>query len=147
MRKVLNRSSCQDCVNKLIDNVREDNSSSFVLLMDFTGNSLIEPSENLMKFFNLLLSVYVHHKPKIKALSITQNVLKILCTSSIEVLKKNNFSLPFCCEHFHSYTKLMVQATMKTFLKAYIHEMNETNRIQASPTVNKTRKLNIFQTT
>jgi hypothetical protein len=144
VRKILNRSSCQKCTNNLISNVKESNSSSFVVQMDFSGNSLLEPNEKIMIFFHLLLSVYVHHKEFIKTLSLSQNVLKSLCTSSLDFLTQNHYSLPFCKEHIQYFTKIMVETTMKTFLKAYIHEMNEKNPSKSISELNKNRKLCIF---
>jgi hypothetical protein len=63
IRKIMNHTSCQICTQTLIENVKEQNTSSFVLQMDFNGNSLLEPSSQMMVFFHLLLSVYVHLKP------------------------------------------------------------------------------------
>ena len=147
LRKLLNHSSCHDCISNLIENVKEKNTSKFVMQMDFSGSSLIEPSETVMKFFHLLLSVYVHHKPLIKSLSVSHNILKLLCTSGLNFLNSNNFSLPLCHEHFDSYTKLMIQGTMKTFLKAYIHEVNENCQAKPSSASGQNRKLNILNTT
>ncbi len=144
VRKILNRSSCQECTNNLISNVKESNTSSFVVQMDFSGNSLIEPNEIIMDFFHLLLSVYVHHKSFIKTLSLSQNVLKSLCSASLDFLTQKCYYLPFCKEHIQRFTKIMVETTMKTFLKAFIHEMNEKLQSKSISELNKNRKLSIF---
>jgi hypothetical protein len=131
----------------MISNIKESNTSSFVVQMDFSGNSLLEPNAKLMIFFHLLLSVYVHHKPFIKTLSLSQNVLKSLCTASLDFLIQNHYHLPFCKEHIQRFTKIMVETTMKTFLKAFIHEMNEKLQSKSISELNKNRKLNIFSST
>ena len=125
LRKIINHSNCQLCTDVLILNVKDTSTSSFLLQMDFTGNSLLEPTTQMMTFFHILISVYTHHKLLIPALSTNQNVLKKLLLLSIKALKAKDYSIPFCSEHCDCYTQLMIQSTMKTFLKAYIHEMNE----------------------
>ena len=125
LRKILNHTSCSECTDALIRNVRENNSTKFNLLMDFTGNSLLEPSEMMFQFFHILFSVYLAMKPTLKALSFRESVLKPLILNSQKILLKEAFIVPFCTEHCSSYTRIMIQSTMKTFLKAFVHEMNE----------------------
>ena len=75
MRKLLNHSTCSSCIETLIQNVQPSTSSSFLIQMDFSGNSLLQPSIKMMSFFHMLLTVYLPFKKSIKNLSLNQNVL------------------------------------------------------------------------
>ena len=145
MRKILNHTSCSVCTNTLIEKINESTVSSFVAQMDFSGNSLLEPSSEMMTFFHILLSVYTHLKPWIKPLSPKENALKKLYFASLKLLNEKSYIIPFCSEHSDCYTRLMIQSTMKTFLKAFIHEMNENyvNKSHVSSKA-KSRKMNIL---
>jgi hypothetical protein len=125
IRKILNHSNCPACINKLIQNVKETNTTAYLVQMDFSGNSLLEPNEHLMLFFHIQLTAYLTLKKSVKEISSNQNVLQKLCSESTEILKAKQFSAPFCPDHKDVCTKMMVQSTMRTFLKAYIHEVNE----------------------
>ena len=145
LRKILNRSSCQICMDTLISNIKDENVSAFILQMDFSGNSLLEPTESMMIFFQLLLSVYVHFKPSIYPLSSKMNILKTLCLAGLQYLTYNNFVLTFCKDHNQTFSQIMIQATMKTFLKAFVHEMNEKlQRRSVSELKVNSRKINIL---
>ena len=145
LRKILNHTSCSECTDTLIQNVREKNLTKFNVLMDFTGNSLLEPSAMMFKFFHILLSVYLAMKPTLKSVSLRESVLKPLILNSEKVLLRECFNIPFCPEHCSCYTRIMIQSTMKTFLKAFVHEMNEKfdDRF-ITATGAKNRKLNIL---
>jgi hypothetical protein len=125
MRKLLNHSTCSHCIDTLIQNVQPSSSSAYLIQMDFSGNSLLQPSVKMMSFFHMILTVYIHFKNAIKHLSLNQNVLEKLCCASQEFLNSNDFSLSFCKNHHDLYTHMMIQSSMKTFLKAFIHEINE----------------------
>ena len=145
MRKTLNHTNCSACTDVLISHVKEVTTSSFVLQMDFSGNALLEPSEQMMIFFHLLLSVYLHYKPSIKPIATDQNILKTLCIASLSFLDSKSYKIPFCDDHNACYTRIMIQSTMKTFLKAFIHEMNEKFATKTFSNVKpKNRKLNLL---
>jgi len=145
LRRILNHTSCSECTDTLIQNVKEKNSSKFNLLIDFTGISLLEPSELMFNFFHILFSVYLGMKPALKSLSRRESVLKILILNSKKVLLQKSFNIPFCPDHSTCYTEIMIQSTMKTFLKAFVHEMNEKSDDRfLTSTGAKNRKLNIL---
>ena len=144
IRKILNHSTCPTCTDALIRSVSETNSSSFIIQMDFSGNSLLQPTSEMMVFFHTLLSVYMHHKPSFKAWAVEKNPLKMLFFSSLKVLRQKSYIIPFCEDHCDCYTKIMIQSTLKTFLKAFIHEMNEKFISVKSEVKPKNRKLSIL---
>ncbi len=61
MRKILNHSNCSSCVDVLIQNTIERNTSSYLIQMDFCGNSLLQPSKKFMSFFHILYVNRVIH--------------------------------------------------------------------------------------
>jgi hypothetical protein len=146
MRKLLNHSACSFCIETLIQNVQPSTSSSFLIQMDFTGNSLLQPSIKMMTFFHMLLTVYLHFKKSIKNLAMNQNVLEKLCHASQDFLNSKEFSFSFCNDHNDLYTQMMIQSSMKTFLKAFIHEINETFSREQNhgKKLQKNRKLHIM---
>ena len=124
MRKILDKTSCQICIEGLLDNIEETNSSSYLIQMDFSGSCLLQPSESMMDFFKALLATYLQNKPILKKASLSENILKKLTRLSLEHLAKQKVSLPFCAIHDEPYSVGMIRTTLKIFLKAYIHELN-----------------------
>ena len=94
----------------------------------------------LFEFFHIQLTAYLALKNGLQAVT-KQNTLQKLRLAGLHLLEVKNFSLPFCENHNEKVLKQMTNATMKTFLKAYIHEMNEKFSKGGSFVQQKSRKL------
>jgi hypothetical protein len=92
MRKILNHTSCEICIKTLLDSIQENNSNQFIIQMDFSGNSLLEPTNDAMCLFKILLQTYLRLKPGLKTSALHENVLKKLCRAGANVIRKS-FSL------------------------------------------------------
>ena len=140
VRRILNRLSCEVCTSAFVENIMPAHTSSYLIQMDFSGNSLLEPSALLFEFFHIQLTAYLALKNGLQAVT-KQNTLQKLRLAGLHLLEVKNFSLPFCENHNEKVLKQMTNATMKTFLKAYIHEMNEKFSKGGSFVQQKSRKL------
>lgn len=122
---MIDRTSCHSCTNVLIKTVEDATNSPFILYMDFSGNSLLQPTEEMMIFFRILLSVYMFYKPTLAQKSLTFNVLSILLRSSWKVLAHRKFVIPFCEAHNQKLIDLMILSAQKTFMKSFIVGVND----------------------
>ena len=147
MRKILDRSKCSTCTDALIKRVEEKSCSSFLLRMDFSGNSLLQPTEEMMIFFRLLLSVFLFYKPSLAQRSRSFNVLSLLRLASLKLLATKCYLIPFCDDHCQKYTNFMILSTQRTFMKSFVVGINEKVSLQSSAkakTKEKNRKQIIF---
>ena len=113
IRRILNHTNCNTCTDVMIERIKEASDLSFLLQMDFSGTSLLQPTEEMMIFFRILLSVYLFHKPSLANNSLSMNVLQILQQSSWKLLARQQYKVPFCDAHNEKFTNLMILSSQK----------------------------------
>ena len=144
VRRILNHLNCFTCTNALIENIEPTTSSDYLVLMDFSGNSLLQPNTHLMEFFHIQLTAYLLLKDSLRNISFDQSVLARLKQASIGLRNARGYSLELCEFHKEKVLNMMTASTMKTFMKAFVHEMNE-NFIRANIcSSQKNRKIKTF---
>ena len=125
-RKMLNKTSCSTCIPALLDKVNHGkHTTDYLELMDFVGTALVEPKEDLFLIFHTIFTVYNMAKEHLARLSLEENVGRELALLAFRLVKTKGWTIELCEKHKHHYMYAMTLSTVKTFLKAYVGNVNQ----------------------